>query len=78
MLQYVEKRMKDIFWSSMARHGWSGMLPVQWQEEVKHQWVPRVGILDPPEMGYGWWSYGEPCCKCVEHRGDSCPMYVDA
>jgi hypothetical protein len=31
-----------------------------------------------PEMGYGRWSYGEPCCNCVEHRGDSHPMYVDA
>jgi hypothetical protein len=26
MLQYVEQRMKSVFWSSMARHGWSGML----------------------------------------------------
>jgi hypothetical protein len=45
---------------------------------VKHQWDLRVGILVPPEMGYGRWSYGDPCCNYVDHMGDSHPMYVDA
>jgi hypothetical protein len=48
------------------------------QELVKHQWDPRGGIPVPPEMGYGWWSYGEPCCNCDQHRGDFNPMYVYA
>jgi hypothetical protein len=48
---------------------------MRWQEEVQHQWVPRVGIPDPPEMGYGRWNYVEPCCNCVGHMGDSHPMY---
>jgi hypothetical protein len=39
---------------------------------------PRVGISIPPEMGYGHWSYGDPYCNYVEHRGDLHPMYVDA
>jgi hypothetical protein len=49
-----------------------------WQEVVQNQWDPRVGILSPPEMGYGQWSYGEPCCNFVEHTGDSHHMYMDA
>jgi hypothetical protein len=48
------------------------------QEVVQHQWDPRFGILAPPERGYGWWSYGEPCCSCVEHREEYHPLYVDA
>jgi hypothetical protein len=51
---------------------------MRWQEEVQRQWVPGDGIPDPPEMGYGWWNYGEPCCNYVGHMGDSHPMYVDA
>jgi hypothetical protein len=43
---------------------------MQWKEEVKHQWVLRVGIPDPPEMGYGWWNYEEPYCNCVGHMGE--------
>jgi hypothetical protein len=54
------------------------ILSVWLQEVVQHQWDPRVGIPTPPEMGYGRWSYGEPCCSCVEHREDSHPMYMDA
>jgi hypothetical protein len=46
---------------------------VQWQEEVKHQWVPRVGVPDPPEMGCGRWNYGEPCCSCVGHKENLVP-----
>jgi hypothetical protein len=49
-----------------------------WKEVVQHQWDPRVGIQAPREMGYGRWSYREPFCNCVEHRGDSHSMYVDA
>ena len=48
------------------------------QEVVQLKWDPRVGIPIPPKMGYGRWSYGEPCCNCVEHSGDSHPMYMDA
>jgi hypothetical protein len=48
------------------------------QDVVQHQWDPRIGIQTPPKMGYGWWSYGEPYCSCVERKEDSHPMYMDA
>jgi hypothetical protein len=47
-------------------------------EVVQHQWDPRVGIPVSLEMGYGRWRYGEPYCNCIEHMGDSHPMYVDS
>jgi hypothetical protein len=36
------------------------------------------GIPDPPEKGYGWWNYGEPCCSYVGHMEYSCPMYGES
>jgi hypothetical protein len=50
---------------------------MQLQEVVQHQWDPRVGIPALPEMGYGQWSYGDPCCSCAKHREESHPMYTN-
>jgi hypothetical protein len=39
---------------------------VQWQEEVQHQWVPRVGIPNPPEMGYVQWNMESPVVTLLD------------
>jgi hypothetical protein len=67
--------MNLVALSIIVDHGKS--LSVWCQEKVQHQWVPRVGIPNPLGIGYGRWSYGEPSCNCLEHRGDSHPMYMD-
>jgi hypothetical protein len=64
------------FVQSQTKHGKS--LFVWLQGVVQHQWDPRVGIPVPPEMGYGRWSYGEPCCNYDEHRGGSHRMYASS
>lgn len=43
-----------------------------------HQWDIVAGIPNPPEKGCGQSSCAESSYSCVDHRGSSHPMFMDA